>query len=79
MSDLLEDALLSYIDFAENYNFEIPNEIQSMHWFSHQVIILVQLTYRINPLSDLRASGLKWIKESYFYISDDKEHDTMFV
>jgi hypothetical protein len=50
-----------------------------MHWFSYQVTILVHLTYRINPLSDPEVSGLKWIKESHFYILDDKEHNTMFV
>ena len=35
MGDLPKDAILSHIDFAKNYSFEIQNEIQSMHWFSH--------------------------------------------
>jgi hypothetical protein len=79
MADLPEDAILSHIDFAENYSFEIQNEIQSMHWFSHQVTILVHLTYRLNLVPDPKVRGSKWIKESHFYISDDKEHDTLFI
>ena len=73
MSDLPKDTILSHIDFAENYSFKIQNEIQSMHWFSHQVKILVYLTYKINPLFDPEVSGLKWIKKFQSYISDDKE------
>jgi hypothetical protein len=76
MSDLPTDMILSHIDFAENYSFQIQNEIQSMHWFSHQVTILVHLTYKHNPSSD---NDEEWIKESHFYISDDKEHDTLFI
>jgi hypothetical protein len=79
MTDLPEDAILSHIDFAENYSFKIQNEIQSMHWFSHHVTILVHLTYRLNPFLDFEVRGSKWIKESHFYISDDKKHDTLFV
>jgi hypothetical protein len=72
MSDLPADMILSHIDFAENHSFQIQNEIQSMHWFFHQVTILVHLTYRRNPSPD---DDEEWIKESHFYISDDKEHD----
>jgi hypothetical protein len=46
-----------------------------MHWFSHQVTILIHLTYRLNPFPDPEVRGSKWIKESHFYILDDKEHD----
>jgi hypothetical protein len=73
MSDLPEDTILSHIDFAENYSFKIQNEIQSMYWFSHQVTILVHLTYKINPLFDPEVNGFLWIKESQSYILDDKE------
>jgi hypothetical protein len=79
MRDLPSDSILSHIDFAENYSFQIQNEIQSMHWFSHQVTILVHLTYRKNPFPDPLLEGSEWIKESHFYVSDDKEHDTLFV
>lgn len=76
MNDLPADMILSHIDFAENYSFQIQNKIQSIHWFSHQVTILVHLTYSRNPSPD---GDEEWIKQSHFYISDDKEHDTLFV
>jgi hypothetical protein len=52
MNDLPVDMILSHIDFAENYSFQIQNEIQSMYWFSHQVTILVHRIYRRNPSLD---------------------------
>ena len=79
MNDLPKDAILSHIDFVENYTFQIQNEIQSMHWFSHQVTILMHLTYKRNLFLDLDVPSSEWIKDSNFYISDDKEHDTLFV
>lgn len=79
MSTLPEDTILSHIDFAENYSFQQQNEIQSMHWTSHQVTILVHLTYRLNPSFDPTNPHSKYLKESHFYISDDREHDTLFV
>ena len=79
MENLPEDTILSHIDFAENYSFQMQNEIQSMHWTSHQVTILVHLTYRVNPAYDVTKPHTKFKKESHFYISDDREHDTLFV
>lgn len=79
MENLPHDAILSHIDFAENYSFQMQNEIQSMHWTSHQVTILVHLTYRLNPAFDPLKPHTKFLKESHFYISDDREHDTLFV
>jgi hypothetical protein len=32
METLLEGSILSHIDFAENYSFQVQDEIQSMHW-----------------------------------------------
>lgn len=49
MLNLSKDVILSHIDFAKNYTFHINNEIQSMHWHSFQVMILVHITYRLNP------------------------------
>lgn len=66
------DVVVSVIDFAENYSFKEQNEIQSMHWYSSQVTILVHITY----VWDEADKVLKYI---HFYISDDKEHDTLFV
>lgn len=66
------DVVVSVIDFAENYSFKEQNEIQSMHWYSAQVTILVQITYMRTPTQDI-------LKVIHFYISDDKMHDTLFV
>lgn len=66
------NVVVSVIDFAENYSFKIQNEIQSMHWWSTQVTILVHITYVRNA-----AGGVQ--KTLHFYISDDRQHDTLFV
>jgi hypothetical protein len=31
LPNLLDDTIVSMIDFAKNYSFEIQNEVQSMH------------------------------------------------
>lgn len=67
-----KDVILSHIDFAENYTFEIQNQIQSMYWCSTQISILVHITYRIKPDGEL-------VKDSHFYITDDEQHDSLFV
>jgi hypothetical protein len=79
METLPEGSILSHIDFAENYFFQVQNEIQSMHWQSNQVTILVHICYRRNPDYADGGSELKILKDAHFYISDDKEHDTLFV
>ena len=48
MENLSPDAIVSVIDFAENYSFKWQNEVQSQHWFSFQVTILVHITFRIH-------------------------------
>lgn len=72
MENLHGDWILSHIDFAENYTFEIQNQIQSMYWCSTQISILVHITYRIKPDGAI-------VKDSHFYISDDEKHDSLFV
>ena len=60
--------VLSVVDFAKNYT---QNEIQTMHWYSHQVTIFVHITY---------VCVVEAVQKYYhFYISDDKTHDTLFV
>lgn len=44
MDNLPCGVLISHIDFAENYSFAIQNEVQSMHWFSTSITILVHIT-----------------------------------
>jgi hypothetical protein len=79
MKNLPADVIISHIDFAENYSFMIQDEIQSMHWHSTQVTILVHITLRRVFLDDADEGDGEIVKESHFYISDDKEHDTLFV
>ena len=72
MKCLGEDMILSHIDYAENYTFEIQDQIQSMYWCSTQITILVHITYRKNDSGDV-------VKDLHFYISDDKKYDSLFV
>ena len=47
------DVVVLVIDFVENYSFKVYNEIQSMHWWSNQVTILVHITYVRNSRGDV--------------------------
>jgi hypothetical protein len=40
---------------------------------------MVHICYRQNPLFIVGGDEHKVIKDVHFYISDDKEHDTLFV
>jgi hypothetical protein len=48
--------MVSIVDFAENYSFEVQNEVQSMHWHTFQIYILVHITFmhnlHANPYGD---------------------------
>jgi hypothetical protein len=79
MENLSPDAIVSVIDFAENYSFKWQNEVQSQHWFSFQVTILVHITFRIHPEWDGVDPETMLLTEYHFYISDDKSHDNQFV
>jgi hypothetical protein len=73
------DTVVSVIDFAENYSFEVQNEVQSMHWHSYQVTILVQISWIRNPHPDPCDESSKTLCKYHFYVSDDKTHDSYFV
>jgi hypothetical protein len=77
MKSLAEGVILSHIDFVENYDFKVRNEIQSEYYESITVTILVHITYRVQV--DRESGENRVIKEGHFYISDDKSHDTFFV
>ncbi len=77
LPNLLDDTIVSMIDFAKNYSFEIQNEVQSMHWHNYQVTILVHITWVRNP--NLHDESNKTLMKYYFYISDNKSHDSYFV
>jgi hypothetical protein len=76
-------TVVSVADFAENYSFQIQNQIQSLYWRSQQVTIFVQITYRHAELAvdgvESSAENLVIKKEMHFNISDSKEHGTVFV
>lgn len=67
------------VDFDENYNFEIHNEMQSMHWHNYQITILVHICWmqKLNP--DLHDLNSHILMKYHFYIQDEKSHDNYFV
>ena len=79
MDNLSPDAIVSVVDFAENYSFKWQNEVQSQHWFSFQVTIFVHITFCIHPHWDGVDPQTRLLTEYHFYISDDKSHDNQFV
>jgi hypothetical protein len=70
-------TILSVVDFAENYTLQPQNEIQSQYYHSEQVSIMVHITYRHGPDSTEEKRVI--VKESHFYISDDRTHDIHYV
>jgi hypothetical protein len=73
------DSMVSVIDFVENYSFEVQNEVQSMHWHSYQVTILVHISWIRNAHPDPDDESTKNIMQYHFYISDDKKDGSYFV
>jgi hypothetical protein len=71
MKNVPEGVIVSHINYAENYSFAIQNEVQSLYYFSMSVTILVHIT--------MWKEGAETMKQTQFYISDDKEHDSAFV
>ena len=71
MKNIPEGVLISHIDFAENYTFAIQNEVQSLYYFSTSVTILVHITM----WKEAKTS----MKQTHFYVSDDKSHDSAYV
>ena len=59
---------------------KVQNEVQSMHWHSTQITILVHITYFRNPEYNVYDSeSTEILKHVHYYISDEKEHDSIFV
>ena len=52
VKSFLVNNVVSVVDFAENYSVEIQNEVQSIHWQSYQVSILIHICFRYNPELD---------------------------
>ena len=77
MENLGEGQILSHIDFSENYTFQPQNEVQSEYYHSFTITIFIQIMYHI--ILNANKTRSKVVKEQHFYISDDTEHDTLFV
>ena len=71
------------VEFVENYTFSPQREIQSEYYHSNQVSIFRHVLYRHAQVSidgrDSTPQSCDVIKEYHFYVSDDHEHDTLFV
>jgi hypothetical protein len=69
------------INFVENYIFMDFNEVQEMHWHSFQLTILVHICYRWNDayIENPNSRAKKFIIEYHYYLSNDTEHDILFV
>jgi hypothetical protein len=78
LENLTIEQIVLVVDYVENYSFQWQNEVQSQHWFNFQVTTLVHLTFRVradwdgNPNSEI-------VTKYHFYISDDKQHDNLFM
>ena len=70
-------TILSVIEFVENYTLQPQNEIQSQYYHLEQVSIMVHITYRHGPDSNEEKRVI--LKESHFYISDDRTHDIHYL
>ena len=79
LENIPANGIVSVIDFAENYSFEVQNEVQSMNWHSYQVSILVQISWIRNPNANPANPSSMTLMKYNFYISDDKSHDSYYV
>jgi hypothetical protein len=71
----LANIMVFALDFVLNYGFEMQNEIQSMHWHTYQMSILVHICLNWN-LTPYPHDEDSWILTKYdFYIFHDKKND----
>jgi hypothetical protein len=74
-----QDCIVFVVDFTKNYNFQMQNEVQSMHWHSYQISILVHITYQFNLDFDAYDEDSRILTEYHFHISDDRKHYSKFM
>ena len=71
------------VDFVENYTFAPQREIQSEYYHFFQVSIFVHVLYIHAQASIDGRDNTPWscevIKEYHFYVSHDRDCDTLFV
>ena len=71
--------MVSVIDYVENYSFKVQNKVQSMHWHSYQVTILVYIMWVKSPNSNPEEESTRSIMAYHFYIFDNKLYESHFV
>ncbi len=49
MKSFPTNSIVFVVNFVKNYTFQVQNEVQSMHWNSYHITILVHISYRLNP------------------------------
>jgi hypothetical protein len=69
--NLSETSCIALLDFAENYQFMVQDEIQGFHWN--------KIGCTLHPVALYHMNDGKLHCESIFVISDDMEHDTCIV
>lgn len=85
LAEFPKGTVISSIDYSENYSFLQQDEVQSMHWDNRQITILVHATWRHNegcpPVLDPLTGAVQRdiVADYHFYISDDLQHDSLFV
>jgi hypothetical protein len=58
---------------------KVQDEIQSMHWRTSQISILVMITYPVNPEFDSSIHESQLLKDVHYFVFDDTSHDTLYV
>ena len=76
-------TILSVVEFANNYTFYFQREIQSEYYHLNQVSIFIHVFQRHAQVnfdgSNITPESCDVTNEYHFYISDDYEHDTLFI
>ena len=50
LETLPDDIILSHVDFAKNYGYQVATEVETKYFQSFQVTIMVHITFRVNML-----------------------------
>ncbi len=67
------------MDYVENYNFQVQNEVLNMHWNSYQINTLMHITYQFNPNFDGYDENFKVLTNIIFMSQMFCKHDFEFV
>ena len=70
-TQLTSESAIIIMDFAENYEYVIQDEVQSYHWSKERCTL--------HPVSLYTKNGEILEHKSFCIMSDDLQHDTCFV